>query len=131
MTDGKNSVIVPAMKKLLATFLLIALPLAWTTAAVAAYCKHETVPAEQNHIGHHADRDHGSSTIPDPENSDGTSKPHAHCSMSHSYCSAFPVSNHALRDLPFPTHVTWLSDSSLFSSLFPDEPERPKWPVVA
>ena len=119
------------MKKLLAIFLLIALPLAWTTTAVAAYCQHETAPAEQNHPGHHADRDHGSTTMPDPENSDGTSKPHAHCSMSHNYCSAFPVSNDVLRNVSISTHVSWLADTRPFSSLLPDEPERPKWPVAA
>lgn len=119
------------MSRLLAIFLLIALPLAWTTTAVAAYCNHETAPAEQNHPGHHTDRDHAASTIPDPENNDKASKPHAHCSMSHSYCSAFPVSNGVQHNLPVSTCVSWLSETAPFSSLFPDEPERPKWPIAA
>lgn len=119
------------MKRLLAILLLIALPLAWTTTAVAAYCQHETAPTEQDHPGHHTDRDHGSSTIAEPGDNDGTNNPHAHCSMSHVYCSAFPVSNHALSNVAVPTHVSWLPDASAFSSLLPDEPERPKWPLAA
>lgn len=119
------------MKKLLAIFLLIALPLAWTTAAVAAYCGHETAPTEQNHVGHHADRDHSPSTIPDPENGDGTSKPHAHCSLSHVYYSAFPMSGSNIAYFLFPAQESWLPDTLLLPSSLPDEPERPKWPVTA
>ena len=119
------------MFRLLAIFLLIALPMAWTTTAVAAYCKHEAVPIEQNHPGHHSDRDHGTSATPDRENEDGTSKPHAHCSMSHAYCSAFPASNDNHGNLPISTYVSWLPDTCSYSSILPDEPERPKWPVAA
>lgn len=119
------------MFRLLAIFLLIALPMAWTTTAVAAYCKHESAPTEQNHPGHHSDRDHGSSTAPDPENDDGTNKPHVHCSMGHSYCSAFLLSDDNYGNLRISTEVSWLPDTRSYSSILPDEPERPKWPVAA
>lgn len=131
MTKPMKSITVPIMFRLLAIFLLIALPLAWTTTAVAAYCKHESMPSEQNHLGHHADRDHAPSTTPDSESDDGGSKPHAHCSISYTYCSAFPSSNSSYSALLITTCVSWLSDASPFSSLLPDEPERPKWSVAA
>lgn len=122
------------MSRLLALFLLITLPLSWTATAIAAYCKHETVTSEQNHIGHHADRDHrdyASSSIPDPENQDGMNKPHAHCSLSHVCYCAFPMGKADISTFAIPTRLSWLPDSLPLPSSLPDEPERPKWSITA
>ena len=42
------------MRRLIALFILLALPLQWTFAAVGEYCQHESTPAAQQHVGHHA-----------------------------------------------------------------------------
>lgn len=131
MFEKKNFVIVQTMSKLLAIFLLILLPLSWTTAAMAAYCKHETVLTEQNHIGHHNDRDHSLSTFPDPDSEDGTNKPHAHCSLSHACSFKFPMSGADIGYFSIPSQLPWLVDTLPLLSSLPDEPERPKWPVAA
>jgi hypothetical protein len=60
------------MRKLVAIFFLLILPLQWTTAAVAAYCLHEQDGKAQQHIGHHA-HEHQASTAQtdsDPGNTD-------------------------------------------------------------
>jgi len=119
------------MSRLLAVLLLIALPLSWTTTAVAAYCKHEIVASEQNHLGHHDDRDHLSTATPDPGNSDETNTPHAHCCLSHVCYCAFPMSNTDIGTFSIPTGLSWLPDNRPLASYFPDEPDRPKWPVTA
>lgn len=51
------------MRKLVAILFLLILPLQWTTAAMAAYCLHETDGPAQQHIGHHA-HEHQASTTP-------------------------------------------------------------------
>ena len=119
------------MSKLLTIILLALLPLSWTTAALAAYCKHETASIAQNHIGHHDDRNHFSSVMPDPDSKDGTDKPHAHCSLSHVYCATLPMSGASVSYFAIPTQLSWLPDNRPLPSSLPDEPERPKWPVAA
>lgn len=42
------------MRRFLAVFILLAVPLQWTFAAMGDYCQHETTPAAQQHLGHHA-----------------------------------------------------------------------------
>lgn len=42
------------MYRFVALLVLCLLPLQWTFAAVSEYCKHETGPAEQQHVGHHS-----------------------------------------------------------------------------
>lgn len=119
------------MSRFLAFFFSLALLMAWTTSAVAAYCKHETVASEQNHLGHHSDRDHLPSATPDPDTQDGTNKPHAHCSLSHVFSSACPMSGADFHCLWIPAQIFWLPDALPLPSALPDEPERPKWPIAA
>ena len=59
------------MRKLI-IFFLIVLPLQWSTAAVAAYCQHETESKAQQHVGHHAHEHQASADLggSDPADSD-------------------------------------------------------------
>lgn len=41
------------MSRFIAILILALLPLQWSYAAVASYCKHETLPTGQGHLGHH------------------------------------------------------------------------------
>ena len=42
------------MRRFLAILILCMLPLQWSFAAMADYCRHETSAASQQHAGHHA-----------------------------------------------------------------------------
>ena len=131
MTDRNKSGKVLCMSRLLAILLLITLPLSWTATAVAAYCKHEILASEQSHLGHHDDRDHLAVAAPDPTKSDESNTPHTHCCLSHvSYC-AFPMDGTNVSTFSILSGLSWLPDHRPLASYFPDEPDRPKWPVTA
>lgn len=42
------------MRRVLAILILCLLPLQWSFAAMADYCRHETTAAGQHHAGHHS-----------------------------------------------------------------------------
>lgn len=60
------------MRKFVAILFLLIVPLQWSTAAVAAYCQHETESKAQQHVGHHAHVHQASADLggSDPANSD-------------------------------------------------------------
>lgn len=118
------------MSKVLILLLLLMLPLSWTTSVAAAYCNHESAPAERNHLGHHVDGVGVPAADPERDTSDGTTTSHAHCSLTHSYCSVLPMEiiNYLL---PFAAQCGWSAVSASFDLRFADRPERPKWPVLA
>jgi hypothetical protein len=49
------------MRRLIAIFVLVFLPLQWSYAAVADYCQHEETRSAQKHVGHHAHKHVGQS----------------------------------------------------------------------
>lgn len=124
------------MSRWLAILLLLMLPLSWTTAAVAGYCKHESSPAEQHHLGHHLDADQispAADNAADPNQSnDGNPvhSTHANCSVTHAFCSVLPGLP-SVNCLPVGAQLPPLQTVSPSPSGFPEEPERPKWPVAA
>lgn len=71
------------MRKFLILIFLIVLPLQWTTAAVAAYCLHETDGPAQQHMGHHA-HEHQSDAAPTGDDPAGTDFD-ADCPSCHSH----------------------------------------------
>ncbi len=117
------------MRKLLAIFLLVFLPMQLSWAAVASYCQHEAL-AEATHVGHHehqhitADDGHGS---PEPVKTLGEDPDCASC---HAGCaSALPQKRVIVPGL----------DSSLDTATYkvtPTSPplerlERPQWRALA
>ena len=125
------------MRKWLALFLLVVLPLSWTASAVAAYCKHETTAAGQNHMGHH-DHQHeadgaaggvgaNTSTPTDPVQSGG-SDPDCGACHAGGVCPPPGVANgHGMVTASFGfADYREMLEHSLF-----ERPERPQWRVLA
>lgn len=118
-----------SMRKLLSILLLFALTLSWATAAVAVYCKHETVPAAQQHLGHHADTFSGhdkakAKQLPQE-------KSHVHCSLGSLLSGkTLPQQNTVFSNLLIqPVH--YFSPPQFLSTVPAREPERPKWSAPA
>ena len=112
-----------AMKRFFLIFLLFALPLQISWAAMAAYCQHETGIAS-NHFGHHA---HQHQTQKDSETKkespSSIDRDCAYCHLTHVGYFSF-VSN-----LPSvsPPSVHDVDHDYGFTLMLPDRPERPKW----
>jgi hypothetical protein len=117
------------MKRYLAIFLLVLLPLQFSWAAMASHCQHETGVMAQ-HTGHHthdhATADHQGSS----ENATTLTGLDHDCATCHLGCAAALVS-----DLKTIT-VAVSNDHPLLlqamaSQPSTERPERPKWPVLA
>lgn len=125
---GKTDTMRP-MQKLFSILLLFTLALSWTTAAVAVYCKHETVPAAQQHLGHHADSFSGHDK--DKTKQQPQEKSHVHCSLG----SLLSGKTLQQQDTVFsnlliqPVH--YFSPPQFLTTVLPREPERPKWSAPA
>ncbi len=117
------------MKRYLAIFLLVLLPLQFSWAAMAGYCKDETAVAAK-HAGHHS-HDH---TIVDHPESDQTSSQSAcmvhDCAACHLGCAAplFSDLNTTTASVSdaHPLHLQVTG-----SQMSRERPERPQWPVLA
>lgn len=121
------------MSKLLALFLAIVLPFSWTAAAVAAYCKHESVAVEQQHVGHHDHQhntdstDSGNATSPDRTQSGGSDPD---CGACHATFATV---------LPDSVTLSLISTVSLGFAEYRERPallaferpERPQWRILA
>ena len=120
------------MVRLLAIFLLIALPLSWTTSAVAAYCKHETAASQQIHMGHHdhqhdADGGIGGNSPIDPAQSGGSDPD---CGVCHAGCACtLPGALNSQRVAAASSGFAECRD--ILAQLLVERPERPQWRVLA
>lgn len=119
------------MRKWLAIFLLVFVPLQLSWAAVAGYCQHETEVAAAKHFGHH-DHEHktvsGKDAAPDPAKAIGGGDPD--CASCHAGClSALPeevtVASPVNSSLDTTDHGVRLTQPP-FERL-----ERPQWHVLA
>jgi hypothetical protein len=117
------------MKRYLAIFLLVLLPLQFSWAAVAGFCQHETAVSAK-HPGHHS-HDQASA---DPQETGQKAEPSAgmdhDCAICHMGCAATLVSELrtttvAVSDV-HPLHLQVIA-----SQLSRERPERPQWPVLA
>ena len=117
------------MRKWLAIFLLVFMPLQLSWAAVASYCQHETGTAAK-HFGHH-DHQHkaadGKDATPDPAKTGGTDPD---CAVCHAGCASILPGVVTLPSLAPPSLDTdgyWAH----FSSPPIERLERPQWHVLA
>lgn len=110
------------MRRWIAIFLLVFLPLQSAWAAAAAYCQHEEDPTTL-HVGHHAHAHAGAEA--DAHHDNGPAADHPDCQVCHAAVAA--VSDHvapALQsgiDSPFPGGERALPASPITL------PERPNW----
>jgi hypothetical protein len=117
------------MKRYLAIFLLVLLPLQFSWAAIASYCEHETAVAAE-HLGHHT-HDHGSADHQESSKKTAQSAGMDHdCATCHLGCAAALVSD--LNTTTLATdNVHPLLLQVIVSQLSRERPERPQWPVLA
>ena len=117
------------MKKFLAIFLLVLLPLQYSWAAMASYCEHET-SVTAKHPGHHT-HDHASIDQQESSKNAPQSAGMDHdCATCHMGCAAALVNylntiSAAVSD-DHPLHP-----QVIVSQLSRERPERPNWPVLA
>lgn len=112
------------MRRWLAIFLLVFLPLQQGWAGVSAYCQHES-DASANHLGHHEHHHQGASG--NDADIDSVNKgTHADCGVCHAASVAALVSSVKLA-LPSIDALVFPGAPSLLLLEQPSEPERPKW----
>ena len=126
--------ILQAMRRLIAIFLLVLLPLQAVWAAMAPYCLHETSQADTHHPGHHkhehqhqadAGSDHLNGGAPDDSPASAMLDHDHHC------CSAVSLPPTAAVPLPGPLPQAQLVASPLagYTSFDATRIERPNWIV--
>lgn len=116
-----------AMRRLIAVFLLLLLPLQFSWAVAASYCQHETTAAAK-HFGHHAHEHAGDAD----EAADGK-LPGAidnDCGACHAGCLAAIVDTDA-QTLALPTESFAGWQPAPPASPPSAQPERPNWRVLA
>jgi hypothetical protein len=117
------------MKRYLAIFLLVLLPLQFSWAAMASHCQHETVVTVQ-HPGHHS-HEHSSAEHPETvENADSSAAIDHDCATCHLGCAAALVSDLTTTTVAVsenhPLHLQVMASQPSI-----ERPERPKWPMLA
>ena len=117
------------MRRYLAIFLLVLLPLQYSWAAMASYCEHET-SVTAKHPGHHT---HDHASIDQQESSKNAPQSPGmddDCATCHMGCAAALVSDLSKTTLAasddHPLHLQVIA-----SHLASERPERPQWPVLA
>ena len=117
------------MKRYLAIFLLVLLPLQFSWAAMAGYCEHETTVTAK-HQGHHS-HDHAAADTQESGKNTAQSVCMDHDGAAcHLGCAATPVSDLNMTTVAVsdnhPLHL-----QVIVSLLSRERPERPQWPVFA
>lgn len=111
------------MRRLLAIFLLLFLPLQMSMAAVAMYCEHES-GSKAAHLGHH---EHEHEASDNTGSDDQTTKgAHLDCGPCHASC-ALPLCSPEQALNVSAMHLSASAVASAPSAPPPSRPERPKW----
>jgi cytochrome c5 len=116
------------MRRFLIIFLLFALPLQVSWAAVAIYCNHESGAAAQ-HFGHHEHEHQATNTDPAQDASKDTSTltVDTDCVVCHlGGVGMMPMAfSSTASNAPHAERIA--AGTTLLSFVVPDRPERPKW----
>lgn len=123
------------MRRLIAIFLLVFMPLQLSWAAVSGYCQHESdVSSQAQHPGHHEHEHKSSDSMSDTKaptskvsNLDGSD---TDCASCHAGCCAALVTQKQMPLSQGPEHVTATQAEFLFRSAI-ERPERPQWNHLA
>ncbi len=113
------------MRRAVLVFVLLFLPLQASWAAVAAYCMHENGVATQ-HFGHHFHKHHLSAGDSPGDPSRGSAGVDKDCGFCHLNLKLV----HATASIPqfdVGSHLNGFPPRHRYSSLVPQEPERPNW----
>lgn len=117
------------MKRYLAIFLLVLLPMQLSWAAVTGYCQHETGVGSK-HLGHHSHEhqsmEHESSTDASPH----LAELEHDCASCHLGCAAALTSQQSILALVSSDHQPFDYHGN-FPRWSKAPPERPQWPLLA
>ncbi len=124
------------MRRLLAIVLLVLLPLQFSWAAVASYCKHET-QADAEHFGHHEHQHHGNTTVdadpavdPQAEGDTTLGAMDVDCGHCHGHCSVMLTLSAGLVGMLAAAPPGACADEA-GGAQAPTQPERPQWRPLA
>lgn len=117
------------MRRWLAIFMLVLLPLQFSWAAVAEHCGHETDQQTQ-HLGHH-DNQHASHAGVDQDRDAETQDGQAAgdfdgCGHCHGNCCSMPAPAHSLCSRVI-TSLSTATTAGIVRTLASNPPERPQW----
>lgn len=114
------------MRRWLAVFLLVFLPLQFTWSVAAAYCQHESAPAQ--HFGHHQHKHQDDGGFKDSKSA--PSGIDEDCAFCHAGCASALVGLfEAIPTVAGVVSPPWVPDA--LGSPPGDLPERPNWIVSA
>jgi hypothetical protein len=114
------------VKKFLLILLLTILPLQYSWAAAAVYCKHEQ--GSSTHFGHHSHQH--KAQVDEPDGEKKSKEFHGDCEYCHMFSHAYLLQHVADFNLP-PKPERTQTLRLTFSSHIPDSPKRPDWVLVA
>ncbi len=119
------------MRRLIAIFLLVLLPLQAVWAAVEPYCLHESNQGDTHHLGHHEHQHHAEAAEGVHQHSDDQADSPASAMLDHDHhcCSAVSLLPTAALSLPGPLPLAELAASPLagYTSFDATRIERPNW----
>ncbi len=117
------------MRRWIALFLLVLLPLQAVWAAMEPYCLHESSQADTRHVGHHEHEHHADASTDHPDDGGPADSPaSAMADHDHHCCSALSLLTTAVQ-LPGPMPQAELVASPLagYASFDATRIERPNW----
>jgi len=120
------------MRRLIATFLLVLLPLQAVWAAVMPYCQHESAPRQPHHLGHHQHHEHGVVDGGQTQDVDQANAENGGSAQEHDHhCCGFASLPQRAHELPVPPPHTQSNTSPLeaYTSFDARRIERPNWPI--
>jgi len=119
--------IIRPVRSFLLAFLMLFLPLQWSTAAVAQYCLHEPDAAAQRHVGHH---DHKHEDAAHDQRDDGKTTFHPDCAtcVVHVVCAPCAQVSSVASEGSAQVFAPYLT---LIPQSVPDDPFRPPLVILA
>ncbi|CAH0350317.1 DUF2946 family protein [Aquabacterium sp. CECT 9606] len=118
------------MRRWIAIFLLVLLPLQAVWAVMEPYCLHESSQGHTHHVGHHEHQHHADASIDHPDDGGQADSPaSAMADHDHHCCSALSLLTTAAQQLPGPMPRAELVASPLagYASFDATRIERPNW----
>ena len=121
------------MRRWIAVFMLMLLPLQLSWAAVASYCQHESSPAIAQHLGHHEHKhgvDDNGTASKAKKSEPSLDKSDPDCCLCHGL-GLGATQFHAAKQPVDDDHTLVAQISTPSTGVNPSPPDRPQWPVLA
>jgi len=121
------------MRRWIAVFMLMLLPLQFSWAAVASYCQHESSPATAQHVGHHEHKhgaDDNGAISKAKTGGPSLDKSDPDCCLCHGL-GLGATELHASKQHADHGNTMVAQISTPSAGVNPSPPDRPQWPVLA